>query len=601
MIRVSGLRKSFATQDLFSDVTFTINEGEKVGLIGRNGHGKSTLLKIIKGEVLAEAGEVVIREGKTLESLDQHISFTKNTVREEACLGLRSMEIGHEWLAAKLLYGLGFSEDEQQLHPTQFSGGYQTRIMLAKLLLSRPDILLLDEPTNFLDITSLRWLEQYLSAWKGTCILVTHDSTFMERVVRHTMALHRGGIKKAKGGPAKLRRQIAHEEQIHEKTRLNQEKKDAKTQHFINTFRSGARSAGLVQSRIKMIAKRKKLPKLPPIPPVSFRFASAPFEADFIMKAHSLRFGYEPNEELLHGLNVSIRPGDRIGIVGPNGRGKSTLLNILSQQLEPNGGTVKHNKDTLLGTFQQMHHALEEPEKTVYEFLRGISTTHEDQVIHKLCGSLMFEGGKRHKKLKVLSGGERARLHLGRLMLLPHNVLFFDEPTNHLDMESCAALAKAIDQYDGAVVCVTHDEALLRSFAKKLIVFDSGKVEEFRGGYADFLDRKGWQDSEVEVVRESPVKKKTALTYAEQKEAQKQLRVLAKKIKIQERIVMDLEQELEKHEEARKIAERKGQKLKLWDLSIVIAKTSEQITAAFSELEQYHAEHDAEVTRITLH
>ncbi len=569
-------------------------------MIGLNGHGKSTLLNIIKGDLWPEDGQVHVREDKTLEAVNQHISFTQGSVRAEACQGLLGNDKGQEWLAAKMLYGLGFSEAEQHLPPQQFSGGYQVRINLAKALLSRPDILLLDEPTNFLDITSLRWLERFFQNWKGTFILVTHDQTFMEGVVTHTMAIHRQGIKKAEGGPSKLRKQIAHEEQIHKRTRQNQEKKDAKTHKFISEFRSGARSAGLVQSRIKMLDKVKKLPKLPPIKPVHFSFQASPFEADVVIRANSLSFGYDA-EDLIRDLDLTIYPGDRVGIVGPNGRGKSTLLDLIARKKEPQTGTIKHNADAQIGHFSQMNVPQQDKEKTVFEVLRSITRMATDEDIHKLCSSLMFEGDKRHRHLKVLSGGERSRLALGKLMLVPHNILLLDEPTNHLDMESCTALANGLQDYDGAIVCVTHDEALLRSFADRLIVFDDGKVTHFRGSYDQFLKQVGWNEPAPMHALAVQKKKSTTNNYVLQRQLKKKLRPFLKRIEETENEIMALEEKMKQLETEMQEAQKKGQVLKIGDVSIAIADTHNEIERLFVQLEQQQVEIEAETKAITKH
>ncbi|MCB9809398.1 ATP-binding cassette domain-containing protein [Candidatus Peribacteria bacterium] len=586
MIRAHGLTKSYGNHTLLQEVSFTIHENETVGLMGRNGHGKTTLLQMIAGDILPEKGEIHLQEGAILERLSQHVAFTKPTVHAEACTGLRAHEAHHTWLASKLLYGLGFSEAEQHLPPQHFSGGFQVRILLARALLSRPDILLLDEPTNYLDITSLRWLEGMLRHWKGTIVLVTHDRTFMEAVVTHTMAIHRQGVRKVAGGPEKLQELLLAEEEIHERTRQNQEKKDEQTAEFLRNFRAGARSAGLVQSRIKAIAKQKRLPKLPPIPPVRFSFSALPFEADALLKASSLRYQYAPDApELLHGLSLTIAPQDRIAIVGPNGRGKSTLLEVLAGVRPPTSGSVKYNKDTALGSFRQMHHGLPSMERTVFEELRSYSALHSDEEIHKLCGSLMFTGEKRYRALKVLSGGERSRLQLGKLMLQPHNLLLLDEPTNHLDMESCAALATALEAYPGAVVCVTHDEALLRSFARKLVVFDDGQIFEYRDGYDAFLTHRGWTNTAPAMT--TPPKPSNP-DYRHEKELRRARRPYEKQVAEMEERILATEAALQAATEQLSTAHARGQQLRIYDLSVEVARLTVQVQEEFTALEQLH-------------
>jgi len=254
MITLQNISKAYGVMPLFDEVTFTVNKKERIGVLGRNGYGKSTLLKIILDEVQPDDGKVIIPKNYRIAALEQHINFTQSTVLAEAAQGLRVAD--EQWRAEMILSGLGFAESDFARPPSEFSGGYQLRINLAKVLLAEPDLLLLDEPTNYLDIVAMRWLERFLSRWTGEFLLVTHDRKFMDAVTTHTLSLHRGKVRKTAGGTVAAQQRIDHEETVHENTRVAALKKEAKTKEFISKFRAGARSAGLVQSRIKMLAKQ---------------------------------------------------------------------------------------------------------------------------------------------------------------------------------------------------------------------------------------------------------------------------------------------------------------------------------------------------------
>jgi ATP-binding cassette subfamily F protein 3 len=457
MIKLTNLSKSFGNRLLFQEVGFSVHKKEKIGIIGRNGYGKSTLLKMISGEQQPEEGEIIIPKDYRIAELSQHIHFTEETVLSEAKKGLRPEQKDEIWKAEMILSGLGFTEEDFQKSPHEFSGGYQIRINLAKALLCEPDMLLLDEPTNYLDIVSLRWMERFLQKWNGEFLLVTHDRVFMDAVVSHVAIIHRQRIKKQKGKTIDAYRQIRQEEDVYEKTRIGMEKKKAKSEDFIRKFRAGARSAGLVQSRIKMLDKLEPKEKLEKISEIRFSFRSIPIHSGQMMGIHSLKFGYEKSKKpLLDGLDFTIFPGDRIGIVGRNGAGKSTLLKLLNGEIKPDSGTIKEKADLVVGYFGQTNVLSLSPKKTILEELSDTKGSPGETEIRSLCGSLLFSGDDVHKPIEVLSGGEKSRVSLGKLLLSPHHVLLLDEPTNHLDMESTDALCNALEDFDGAIVIISH-------------------------------------------------------------------------------------------------------------------------------------------------
>ncbi len=299
MIQVSNLSKAYGTQVIFDDVGFTINAGERIGLVGRNGHGKTTLLRMITGEEKPDAGVIGIPNNYAVGYLSQHLEFSEDSVLKEGSLGLKPVDDGRDesYKVEMVLSGLGFSQEDFLRHPLELSGGYQVRLNLAKLLVSEPDLLLLDEPTNYLDIVSIRWLTKFLREWKGELILITHDREFMDGVTTHTMGIHRQKIRKIAGPTHKLYGQILMEEEVYEQTRINEEKKRKEVEQFINRFRAQANRASLVQSKIKSLQRKDRLEKMSAIKDLEFEFVPAPFTGKVLIEAKDMSFSFE--EELL--------------------------------------------------------------------------------------------------------------------------------------------------------------------------------------------------------------------------------------------------------------------------------------------------------------
>lgn len=471
-----------------------MERGERLGLAGRNGYGKSTLFRIILKEVEADSGQVVVPRNYRIGHLAQHLHFTKPTVREEACLGLPLGEEHAEYKAEKILFGLGFSESDLDFPPASFSGGFQIRINLAKLLVSDADLLLLDEPTNYLDIISIRWMTRFLKQWKKELILITHDRDFMDSITTHTALIHRHKIRKQEGPTTAVMTQMALEEETHERTRVNEAKQRKHIEAFVSRFKAKAATATRAQSRIKMLEKMPAREKLTAIASLDFAFNAAPFAAKNLLQAESVSFGYTPECPLLTDFNLRISSQDRIALIGRNGRGKSTLLNLLAGELTSQSGTIKRHAECAVGFFGQANIDRLHPHMTVEKEISESNPELSVTAVRTLCGTMMFTGDMALKKISVLSGGERSRVLLGKILAAPANLLLLDEPTNHLDMDSIDALVGSLKEFEGAVVIVTHNEEILRRLATRLVVFQKHSIEVFDASYDEFLDKIGWEE-----------------------------------------------------------------------------------------------------------
>jgi len=496
MIQLNNISKSFGGQNLYEDISFTLGPKERIGLVGRNGSGKSTLFKIITGEMSYDGGSINIPKSYKIGYLRQHLEFSKPTVLEECIQSLSEEEKFDHYKAEKILSGLGFSEEDMQKEPASFSGGYQIRINLTKCLLEAPNLLLLDEPTNYLDIISLRWLKNFLKNYQGEVILITHDRDFMDDVVTHTMGLSRGGLKKIKGDTVKFYERLLEEEQLYEQTRANQEKKKKELMAFVDRFRAKASKATQAQSRLKQLQKMGTMDELSKEGNLGFSFRYTECPGKTVLNADNLSFSYDGTDKslLFKKLKLDIKREDCIGIIGKNGKGKSTLLNVLTGELSKNSGEIKYHPSAQVGHFGQTNiNRLSDTNSIVAEITSSNSDLGISEV-RSICGSMMFEGELADKKISVLSGGEKSRVMLGKILAHKSNILFLDEPTNHLDMESVETLCEKLEQFPGAIVLVTHNEMFLRRLANRLVVFREGGAEVFEGSYDEFLEKVGWEE-----------------------------------------------------------------------------------------------------------
>ncbi|MGI4993998.1 ABC-F family ATP-binding cassette domain-containing protein [Halobacteriovorax sp. GFR7] len=515
MIQLVNVTKSFGGRTLFEEVTFSLNTGERIGLVGRNGTGKSTLFKVITGVESYDSGQVKIPKSYKIGTLDQHIHFTHETVLAE-CMSALGPEFEYEtYRAEKLLTGLGFSDEDFLKSPQSFSGGYQIRINLVKTLLTEPNCLLLDEPTNYLDIVSLQWLRSFLRTFQGEVIIITHDRSFMDSVTTHTMGVHRGKLRKIKGPTKKYYEQLEQDEIIYEQTRVNQEKKIKHMMDYVDKYRVSARGASQAQSRLKAIEKMQDMKQLEKIADLDFSFNHTPCPGKQIMKVHDLSFGYD-DEDLFSGVSFEVDREDRIGIIGKNGKGKSTLLNVLSHELKQGTGEIWEHPSLALGHFGQTNVKRLHAENTIAQEIQEVNTELPITRVKAIAGTMLFTGEDSDKRISVLSGGEKARVMLGKILAKKTNLLFLDEPTNHLDMESIESLGEAINDYEGACLIVTHNEDLLRSCVNKLVIFRKDGAEFFEGTYDEFLEKIGWEEDAKPVkdkpapVKVEPVKKEEA-------------------------------------------------------------------------------------------
>ena len=575
MIKINQLSKSYFARELFADVSFQMTAGERLGLVGRNGHGKTTLFRLILGQEEPDSGEITIPRNYRIGHLEQHLHFTRPTILEEAVLGLPEEESHSIYKAEAILFGLGFSQADLGNAPRKFSGGFQIRINLAKLLLSEPNLLLLDEPTNYLDITSVRWITRFLSNFKGELILISHDRDFMDRVTTHTAVIHRQKVRKFEGGTAKAYAQIVLEDEIHEKTRANEERKRAQAEAFINRFRAQASKAKMVQSRIKMLERIPKLDEIADIESLDFEFRHAPFTAKTLLEARDLSFGYTPEHLLFRHMNLTINARDKFGVIGNNGKGKSTLLNVISSGLIPVTGDIKVHPDMRLGYFGQTNIQRLNPKLTIEEEIQQTNPALTRTQVRNICGTMMFGGDLALKKVAVLSGGEKSRTLLGKILAHPSNLLLLDEPNNHLDMESIDALIESLQDFPGALLIVTHNERILRALATKLIVFHRGKVDVFNSGYDEFLEKIGWEE---ETDGTSARKKPTSRNkYNEKKESEKAERREKARIEKLEALIMKSENALRQYNEQLEIEANRNNLAQINELSKKISRVKQEI------------------------
>lgn len=593
MIQVSGVDKEFASRIIFNDITFNVNKGERLGFVGRNGCGKSTLFKIITGEMEADGGVVSIPKGYSVGVLKQYIEFTKPTVLAECMQVLTKEEQFDHYKAEKILFGLGFSDNDLQSAPESFSGGYQIRINLAKILLRSPNLLLLDEPTNYLDIVSMRWLENFLRRYPGEIILITHDREFMRQVCTHTMGIHRLKLFKVKGSYSEYKNKIDEDEVLYENTRLNQEKKKKEIEAFVTKFKAKASKASQAQSRQKMLEKMEEMEALENISSLDFNFTYKDFQAKTMVTSNDLSFGYDKENPLFKDLNFHINKGDKVAIIGKNGKGKSTLLNLIGKKLNPDTGDISLHSNIDIGHFGQTNINTLNNNYTIEEEIQSFNGDLTQTKIRSICGTMMFSGEDAKKKISVLSGGEKSRVLLGKILAKETNLLLLDEPTNHLDQESIDALVDKLNTFEGSVVIVTHSELILRRLAKKFIIFHHDKCEEFNGSYDEFLEKIGWDD---EIVTEKPKVKLSSKEYKHQrsemiKERSKFTKPLKNNIEKIEKKIMDSEELIDQANELLISASES-------DDGDAIVKYSKQLSENQNLVEEYFVELEEESEKL---
>jgi ATP-binding cassette subfamily F protein 3 len=496
MIQVTNLKKSFSSRVLFEGLTFSLNSRERMGLVGRNGTGKSTLLKVITDEETYDDGQVISPKGYTIGKLDQHLKFGEGTIVQECMTSLPLVEQDQYYRAEKILMGLGFTEEDFDRKPEEFSGGFQIRIHLTRLLLTQPNLLLLDEPTNYLDVVSMRWLSRFLKSYPGEVILITHDRHFMDKVVTSVGGIFQKKFRKVNGTSKKLYELLETEREHLQNTRENQLKRKKHMQEFVDKYRAKARKASAAQSKLKQMEKMEIVELDEMDETFSFTFRYQPTPGKVLLEAKELTFGYDKNDPLFQNVSFSLAPGEIIGIVGPNGKGKSTLMNLIAGELSTDEGLIRSHPLVKFGHFGQTNVSRLDDKSNIYEEIFSANEDLSQTEVRGICGAMLFSEDDAFKQVNVLSGGEKSRVLLGKILAQPCNILLLDEPSNHLDLESVQVFCEEVKKFEGGVVIISHDEGILDRLCDKLIVFKNGVASEFLGTYKEFLEKIGWDDED---------------------------------------------------------------------------------------------------------
>ena len=594
MISIEGLTVEFGGTPLFDDITYVINKKDRIALVGKNGAGKSTMLKIIAGLQEPTEGRVNAPREITIGYLPQQMTHDDSrTVREEAetafahifkleeRIGKMTAELAertdyesqayhdlieclthaNEELAMmggnnfqgeieKTLMGLGFKRSDFDRQTSEFSGGWRMRIELAKLLLQHPDVLLLDEPTNHLDIESIQWLENFLATRANAVVLVSHDRAFIDNVTTRTIEISLGRIYDYKVNYSKY--VVLREERLEQQTRAfeNRQKQIAETEDFIERFRYKATKAVQVQSRIKQLEKLDRV-EVDEVDNsrLSLKFPPAPRSGDFPVITENLAKRY--GDHLVFGdASFRIRRGEKVAFVGKNGEGKSTLVKCIMNEI-PFDGELKLGHNVKIGYFAQNQAQMLDGEATVFDTIDRVAVGDIRLKIRDILGAFMFGGEASDKKVKVLSGGERSRLAMIRLLLEPVNLLILDEPTNHLDMKSKDVLKQAIKEFDGTVIVVSHDREFLDGLVEKVYEFGNQRVVEHLGGIYDFLEKKKMdtlreleKKQAEEKSLQSEQKSEGKLSYEARREVQKEIRKVERLIADAEKAIAGIEEKV---------------------------------------------------------
>ena len=610
MISIQNLSVEFSARPLFDNINYVINKRDKIALVGKNGAGKSTMLKIIAGLQHPTSGQVVVPEGVTIGYLPQQMEVSDTlTVVDEVRKAFghidalqRELDEVNERIAAttdfesdtytdlidrmtslserlaieqsenadaeieKTLKGLGFTREDFNRPTSEFSGGWRMRIELAKILLQRPDVLLLDEPTNHLDIESIQWLEQFLVQKANMVVLVSHDRAFIDNVTNRTIEITLGKIYDYSVNYSKY--VVLRQERLEQQMRAfqNQQKQIKDTEEFIERFRYKATKAVQVQSRMKQLAKIERI-EVDEVDTshLNLKFPPAPRSGDFPVIADNVGKRYGEHQVFDH-ATFTIKRGEKVAFVGKNGEGKSTLVKCIMNEI-PFTGSLKIGHNVKIGYFAQNQASMLDGEITVFDTIDRVAVGDIRTKIRDILGAFMFGGEASDKKVKVLSGGEKTRLAMIRLLLEPVNLLILDEPTNHLDMKTKDILKQAIKDFDGTVIVVSHDREFLDGLVEKVYEFGGGKVRECLGGIYEFLEKKKMESlHELEAnapmrqqekkqdakpapkaaAQPAPEQPQTArrISYAEQREKQKQLKRLQKKVEEAEAEISRIEGEI---------------------------------------------------------
>jgi ATP-binding cassette subfamily F protein 3 len=548
LIFLSHVAKYFNGVPLFKDGNISVHRGDRVGMVGPNGAGKSTILGMMEGVVTSDEGEVTVekkirigvlhqelipsndrpiveevmdvsdelrRIREQLQALEEELEhLTEDSDRLDAIID-RHGRLQHDFeryggysleaRALKVLQGLGFQPEDAQRPWSEFSGGWRMRVALAKLLLAEPDVLLLDEPTNHLDLESLLWVEGYLTNFKGALVLVSHDRAFLNRLVNRIVEVDRGKVTTYSGNYAQYEKTKQMQEDVIFSAYRSQQEKIKRIQKFIDQNRVKARTASRVQSRVKMLDKMERIELPTGSRTVHFTFPQPARTGRRVVEIKDLtkRYGSRPVYER---LNLVLERGDRVALVGPNGAGKSTLMKMIAGVVLYDAGTLTLGHSVKPGYFAQHQWESLNSELTVLLEATFVAQNVTEQEVRSLLGAFLFSGDDVYKRVRVLSGGEKSRLALVKILLAPPNLLLMDEPTNHLDIPSCEVLEAALKRYEGTLVLITHDRRLMNEICTGIVEIKDGSGELYHGNYDDYLYKKRLMEKSLEDDTEPKVK-----------------------------------------------------------------------------------------------
>lgn len=605
MISINNLTVSFGGFTLFDNVNFHINENDKIGLVGKNGAGKTTILKIVAGIIAPSGGSVQQPSDLKIGYLPQEMEYSKeitvlnetlkafsyiNEVEEkiskinsEICertdyesdsyhnLIIRLNELNDklnlygkvnpEAQSERVLMGLGFNRSDLTRERATLSLGWNMRIELAKILLAKPDVLLLDEPTNHLDIESIRWLESYLRNYRGALILISHDRRFLDSVTNRTVEIMLGKIHDYKVPYTKYT-QLRRERLEQQKAAYeNQQRMIEKTEEFIERFRYKATKSNQVQSRIKQLDKIERIEvEEEDNAKLSLKFPPAPRSGSVAVKSSDVKMAFGA-KCIFDKANIIIERGEKVALLGKNGEGKTTFMRLITGELNPVAGKIELGHNVALGYYAQNQEDLLNKDETVFETLDNVATGDVRTKLRDILGSFLFRGEDVEKKVSVLSGGEKSRLAMARLMLKPYNLLALDEPTNHMDIRSKDILKQALLKYDGTLVIVSHDRDFLDGLVNKIYEFRDGEVKEHLGSFEEFLSRKQIESLDELEVDKSPVKE-----------------VVAQKLQNSEKLIDNNQRRGQEKEQKRREAKIEKCELRIEELEKKIAESEDGLT-----------------------
>ncbi len=600
MISLDNLTVSYGGWTLFDGISFLINEKDRIGLVGKNGAGKTTLLRIITGEQQPTEGAVTINGECTIGYLPQQMRVADTTtlkaetekafdevLRLEAEIATLTSEIatrtdyssdeysellhrlndaqdryqilGGETREAdieKTLLGLGFKRTDFDRATSEFSGGWRMRIELAKLLLRRPSIFLLDEPTNHLDIESIQWLEEYLKSYNGAVLLISHDRAFLDNVTTRTIELSLGHIYDYKVPYSKFVELRAERRAQQMAAYENQQRMIEKTEEFIEKFRYKPTKSNQVQSRIKQLERLERIEvEDEDLSTLNIKFPPAPRSGQIVAEVKEVGKAYG-QKRIFSDFTFTLERGQKIALVGRNGEGKTTMARMLIGELQPTEGEIRTGANVNVGYFAQNQDDLMDGEFTVFDTLDRVAVGDVRTRLRDILGAFLFRGEDIDKKVKVLSGGERSRLAMARLMLEPYNLLVLDEPTNHMDMRSKDILKRALQRYDGTVVLVSHDRDFLDGIVDRIYEFRDGGVKEYLGGIYYFLEKRKVESlQEIERRDSTPIATSASksssqgkLSYEQKKELEKTLRKMRKAVETIESELAEIESQIAEYD-----------------------------------------------------